>query len=704
VSSPDISTPEGGRPTITVRPLSAYKSEKDLPDWVPSATAQTAPSSAPVSAPQAAVRGAVDMASFGLTPAIQGLTEAGAAGKTPEEQAAIQPPGVASEAPGMEMSGEGIGRLLANHFGNHPDPEAQAAYERGRKAAEEDQKAAKEQHPAAFLAGQFAGGMLTPGFGAATAGTLPARLATGAIAGGIGGGLYGGGSAIGEGEDLATAGKKAATGALLGAPTGGILKGAIGPRVGQAAATQGERAAQTAADLGAPLPRGLASDSRAVQGMTAKLRSIPFAGDRITNKVDKTAEAAGEFVNQTASQMAGGATDRAASDVLIRPALQDVIDKNRAAIDHAYGSVRGQIDQNAKFTMPRTDATLNAIMKDRAAAGHVNPAQGLEQFRNVAGGATFNGAHRARVDAREAGNALVPNPGYNAADYNRLTRAMTADLRDMVQQGAVRKGGLRSNPQRALADFDKAEKQFGELAEQNKVLSKIINSKGEGAIATLLSAAKEKGGDVKLLAQLRTMMPQQDFEQIGGTLLHELGFNKASGEFRLSQFVTNWNSVSDRAKQVLFQPQHLQNINDIVNLGSHIKGSLVQSNSSHTASVLVLLDLAKDAALLGGDIMSGGIGMGTAVGAGSSAALGALTYWLGNSAKASSMAAWSRTYQGATQSPTPARIAAFKLATRNMANTLGLNPAKVTRQIESSVAGESQTGNSDVGKKGDKEK
>jgi hypothetical protein len=37
VSSPDISIPQGGRPTITVRPLSAYKSEKDLPDWTPPA-------------------------------------------------------------------------------------------------------------------------------------------------------------------------------------------------------------------------------------------------------------------------------------------------------------------------------------------------------------------------------------------------------------------------------------------------------------------------------------------------------------------------------------------------------------------------------------------------------------------------------------------------------------------------------------------
>ena len=45
------------------------------------------------------------------------------------------------------------------------------------------------------------------------------------------------------------------------------------------------------------------------------------------------------------------------------------------------------------------------------------PERGLEQFRNVAGG-SFNGVHRARADARNAGSVLNPNPGYNKGDFN----------------------------------------------------------------------------------------------------------------------------------------------------------------------------------------------------------------------------------------------------------------------------------------------
>lgn len=624
---------------------------------------------------EAAVLGAVESASFGLAPAMIGLTAAGRAGgkaKATEDVMA----GVASEAPGLETAGLGAARLLQG------DPEALAAYEQMRQSAAELSRTAREQHPYAFLGGELGGGLLTPGFGAAAPGTLGARLATGAIAGGVGGALYGAGSAVGEG-DIAAAPERAVKRALIGAPTGGVLKGAVGPRV-STVVRPGERAAATAAALGAPLPRGVASDKPVIQSTTAKVQQLPFLGERITEKVRNSADAAGEFINQTAATMTGGPTDRAAADVLVRPMLQAVIDDNRAAIDAAYNNVRGMIDQNARFAMPRTDAALTAIMRDRANAGWANPAQGLEQFRNVAGGTTFNGAHRARVDARSAGDALVPHPGYNAADFNRLTRAMTADIRAMVQQAAARN---RKSLQRALEAFDRAEQQFGALADQNRILNRLARARGEGAIATLLGAAKEKRGDIRLLAQLRNTMPRQDFEVIGGTLLHELGHNAATGEFSLAQFVTNWNKMSDRAKDVLFDAQHHHNIEDIVNLGQHIKRSLRQTTTSHSAGLLVLLEVAKDSAALAVDIAAGGGGAFSAAGAASSVALWTLAHWLGNSAQASSMAAWARAYNNVALRPIPARMAAFKLATRNMANTLNLDPIKVMRKIEGVVAG-----------------
>jgi hypothetical protein len=270
---------------------------------------------------------------------------------------------------------------------------------------------------------------------------------------------------------------------------------------------------------------------------------------RIGNAVDATQHAAGEHNGDIAANMTGGATDRAAADAVVRPGLQTVIDANRAAIDTGYNGVRGAIDQWRRF-IPRTQNALSGIRANRTAAGWPNPSQGLEQFENVAAGATFNGAHRARVDAREAGNAVVPHPGYNAADYNRLTRAMTADIRDMAAAATIGTAGRPvTGAQRAatVRAFDEAEREFGRLADQNGLLRRLIDPRGEGAIATLLGSSKEKGGNLRLLAQLRNSMQPADFNAIGGVLLHELGHNNSTGEFSLAKFATGWDKVSDRA-------------------------------------------------------------------------------------------------------------------------------------------------------------
>ena len=120
----------------------------------------------------------------------------------------------------------------------------------------------------AFLAGQLGGAIANlPGFGAGTAGTVGTRLATGAVAGGIGGGLYGAGTATSEGAsggETCPAGSywggyRRAFGPLGWEPFLGLL-GVAGP------VTPGQRVAETAADLGAPLPKGVVSDSRLCSG------------------------------------------------------------------------------------------------------------------------------------------------------------------------------------------------------------------------------------------------------------------------------------------------------------------------------------------------------------------------------------------------------------------------------------------------------
>jgi hypothetical protein len=642
----------------------------------PESTIETSPSPRDVSAPEAFGNEAAQSATFGLSPVLHGVS---AAGKSPEERGMSEEEYLRRVAhdPVGALGGElgslvnGLKRLWTG------ESEASQVYRQGRADAQKALEEGREQHPYASFAGGLAGAAAVPlpGLGPAT---LGGRIARGAIAGGAGGAAYGAGSALSEGKDLGDIGTDALIGGGLGAVTGGAFGGAFGPRA--ITNTPGQRAAQTAADLGAPIPRGLASDSHAVNATTAKIRSLPIIGSRVSSAVDRTQHAAGEHIEDIIGQM-GGITDRAAADAVARPGLQTAIDANRTRIDANYDALRNQIDQNRRFSMPRTQATLARIRADRAAAGWPNAGQGLEQFENVANGATFNGAHRARVDAREAGNGLVPHPGYNSADYNRLTRAMTGDLRDMVSNAALPNGARRfgvmgppSPADRAAAvrAFDQAETEFGPLADANGLLRRLIDSRGEGAIATLLNATKEKGGNVALLAQLKRTMNPHDFQVIGGQLLHELGHNNSTGGFSLAKFVTGWDKTADHAKSILFSPQHLQNINDIVGLGSHIKSALRESNTSHTAGALILFDVARDVLEFGAAAAAGTLSGATLAGTAMAIPAVLFSHWLSGPATASSMAAWSRARVGLLGHPTPARLATFNIATRNLANNLGV--------------------------------
>ncbi len=291
---------------------------------------------------------------------------------------------------------------------------------------------------------------------------------------------------------------------MAGAATGGVFGGLLGPRAVNAG-SPGQQAARTAESIGAPIPKGVASDSRAARSATSAMASVPIAGARIHNALDATREAAGNVVGQSG--------------------VDQAIAANRGRINALYDNVRNQIDQNATAPMRRTAAVLRNIRAQRQAAGWQNPNQGLEQFSNIARGATFDGAHRARADAREAGNVLNPHPGYNAADYNRITQAMTGDLRDMAGQLATH------NPGRAVRAFAEAERQFGPMHNANQFLARIARQRGPGAG------------------------------------LDELGFNPATGEFSLDKFVTAWNKLNPQARPFVPVPAHAANIEAIFQMG-----------------------------------------------------------------------------------------------------------------------------------------
>jgi hypothetical protein len=97
------------------------------------------------------------------------------------------------------------------------DKDAQAAYDAEVAKERERNKAASDEHPVAFTAGEVGGAMSVPAGVGGAAVTLPARMAAGA---GVGGG-FGALSGVGQGEGMQDSLDKGVTGAGFGVMSGG---------------------------------------------------------------------------------------------------------------------------------------------------------------------------------------------------------------------------------------------------------------------------------------------------------------------------------------------------------------------------------------------------------------------------------------------------------------------------------------------------
>lgn len=461
--------------------------------------------------------------------------------------------------------------------------------------------------------------------------------------------------------------RRAANAAMFMTPGSAALRGgegiagaALTPRSSPSAAIT---AATTAEELGAPLPVGLATENKALQAATKAAQQLPLVGPKIGEQAAKTVQAAGNKVGDIADELSGGVVDRASAGASLRPSIKGVIEGNNSRIDDAFSSLRNMIDHTDPVELPTTEKVLKQIVAERKAAGQSNPKAGLEDVHNLVDeGATFNGLQRARSDIGNSLSFGTANPGFNAGDLKRVYGAMSRDMEHVVSMSA--KEGVA--PEATVAALKDANATAAPIIEFNKKLQQLSGiSSDESLVGTLTKAAQNKTGNVKLLAQLRQGMPQEDFQQIAGTALSELGHNASTGKFSLNQFATKWEGMGDRAKNVLFSPEHKSALDNIAALGRHLKDADKFANTSNTAGAAAWAKLIAGGAAAVGALSYGDVSLLIKGIAGVGAGLG-LARQLAKPAGASVISKWSRAAVLADHAHTPARLAAFRLATRNV--------------------------------------
>ncbi len=246
---------------------------------------------------------------------------------------------------------------------------------------------------------------------------------------------------------------------------------------------------------------------------------------------------------------------------------------------------------------------------------------------------------------------------------NRLFTPQQREIMGVYADTVRRTNAGRATAAEVAANTKPSSMEVG-MGPMQELASAVLgkNGKTDEALYSAIDAYAKSGGrgDVHTLASLVRAIPAQDKGDLAGAIIRNLGVSPRTGQFSPDVFATQWKTYTPQAKTILFgnAGPHRQAIDDIMIISERLKQVGQRfGNPSGTAQNANLMGLG--AGLLTAPLTT----ISTAVGGAVAAKL------LASPAGASSAAKWTRSYAAVAASPTPARIAAFESATRNLTNT-----------------------------------
>lgn len=392
---------------------------------------------------------------------------------------------------------------------------------------------------------------------------------------------------------LASAGRVLGGGFLAGPVAGIQAVGAKGPRTAQAIA-QAFRAADVPATPGAVFGRG----TRLAQNFAKDF--FPTAGP-VSRRMEESIAATGTRIEELAARYGMATTPKGGGDALIRGG-ETFLSKFRNTADRLYKAVDAKIPQATAVPMMATMKRLAgdpAAVTARGQRGIIAPFDDpalTKQFaeplvKDIATIIAQNGGKLSWNDARMLRTKigqLLDKPtivsDIDRAQVEALYGALTEDLGSVAKAAGA---GL---------EWDRAGRYW--MAGRKRIdtaLKEILkpDQHGEAAFRTLYSSAGEKGDIGKLLA-IKRSLPADEWDEVAGVVLRQLGKPVASQAgleeaFSPSSFLTRYlRDLSSEAKDALFggsaSPLR-RSLDTLAKVAEAQKGIERVANTSRTAGI-----------------------------------------------------------------------------------------------------------------------
>jgi hypothetical protein len=316
-----------------------------------------------------------------------------------------------------------------------------------------------------------------------------------------------------------------------------------------------------------------------------------------------------------------------------------------------------------------------AAKRDAAALPSGKATDAVLEAVQRADGLTYEGVKTLRTNIGEMLKGGILPEGVSGSELKQIYGGLSKDLESSVAAA----GGAK-----ASEAFNRANRYYSLVSDRRESLAKIIGADGNAPAETVFNRLEAMAGsssraDISKLAQARKVMGADDWNELASTVVSKLG-RDVEGNFTPQRFITAYGKLSDAGKTLLFRSggksDLATHLDDIAKVSSRFKDLQKFANPSGTArnslftalgAGLVATPLTTISTVIGGR---------------------ALAMALAKPASAASIAKLARAQQAVAVSPSPAKLAAYGLAARNLISTLGaknVTPADFIRSLQGPV-------------------
>ena len=374
---------------------------------------------------------------------------------------------------------------------------------------------------------------------------------------------------------------------LATAPPAGAAVASRAPAKPASAMAQNVAAMERAGITPNLMNSGPRSFANAGQG----IGSIPVAGAPAAKALQQNVDEFANAVTDTA-KVSGPITSRSHAGQSAVTGIQKTLDRARDVFDKRYSSLgipKGARTPASKFKRAWAEVsakTDNPVVNELLADGN------LKKLADSLGEAeTFDTLRQVRTLLRKFKPSQESAVGTQRTDVNRLYDALTEDLTTIAAQYGK------------ADDLKQLDALYGRYQAEIKAPLKATQLKGdilknpraapESVYDDIIRMAKDKGGaNERRLATTFRAMGGEARGEFTATLIERMGKATAAGQdaagetFSASRFMTEWNSLTPRAKSIIFgQNRELRNaLDSLVAVGERMKEVERAANYSNTAN------------------------------------------------------------------------------------------------------------------------